>query len=257
MYLSDYADLFFKLLVASIISLGWAAIFYPIIRKSQKSWHTLIILTSILSFSALLLKELLDKFNSPFGEIFTYVLGIFFGIALIYLLFIFKSKRLEALPKEDLFFRNYKIKTAISMRHLFQIAILIEEEGKQFYEKLAKKATEVKAKKFWQKLAKEEVDHKRLFQRALSRWLPLPSDKKTLDLFIQELKNNGLFSNPPIPGSKVEDIIKYAIQQEEKTADFYLSFENAFPDAWKRMHIHKLVMIERGHAKDLRAFFRG
>jgi rubrerythrin len=256
MDLPDYADLFFKLLVASIISLGWAAIFYPLIRKSQKSWHTLIILTSILSFSTLLLKELLDKFNPPFAEIFTYLLGIFFSIALIYLLFIFKSKRLEVLPKEDLSFRNYKIKTEIHMRHLFQIAILIEEEGKQFYGKIAKKASDIKSKKFWQKLAKDEVDHKRLFQRALSRWLPIPSDKETLESFIQELKANGLFSNSPAPDATEEDVIKYAIQQEEKTADFYLSFENAFPDAWKRMHIHNLVMIERGHAKDLKTFSR-
>ena len=256
MYLSVYVDLFIKLVVATIISLGWAAILYPLIRKSQKSWHTLIIITSILSFSTLILKEVLDKFNSPFGEIITYVLGILFGIAVIYLLFIFKSKRLETLPNEDIFIRDYKIKTEIHMRHLFQIAILIEEQGKQFYNELAKKASDIKEKKFWRKLAKDEVAHKRLFQRALSRWLPLPYDKETLNSFIQELKSKGLFSDSQAPVTSHENIIKYAIQQEEITADFYLSFENPFPDAWKRMHIHNLVLIERGHAEKLRAFLQ-
>jgi hypothetical protein len=41
MYLPDHVDLAVKLVVASILSFGWAAILHPFVRKSQKSWDTL------------------------------------------------------------------------------------------------------------------------------------------------------------------------------------------------------------------------
>lgn len=241
----------YGLTLAIIIPLGWGAIFYPVLRKSQKSWPILIIIASALSFATLVLKEILDKVNPVFAETFTYAAGILFGLAALYFIFKFKSKGLEAAPQDHVFFRNHTIGTEIPMRYLFQVAILLEEQGKEFYGKLADKALDVKAKKLWRDLANDESNHKRLFEIALSRWLPRPANKKVLESLVQELGSAGLFSNPPPPDATEKTIINYAIQQEEKTADFYHSFEKGFPDAWKRMHIQGLVTTEREHANKL------
>lgn len=240
--------------LAIIIPFGWSVIFYPVLRKSKKSWHNLVIMATLLSFLTLILKEIMDKVNPVLAEILTYAAGIVFGVAALYFIFKFKSKWLEAIPEENMSFRNQEIETKVPLRYMFQVAVLLEEQGKEFYEKLAEKASDVKARKLWQGLSDDETAHKRLFETTLSRWLPRPPDKESLDSLTQALRGRGLFSNPPLPDATEEDVIKYAIQQEEMTADFYLSFESAFPDAWKKTHIRSLVTTEREHAERLRAF---
>jgi rubrerythrin len=240
--------------LAIIVPLAWSVIFYPVLRKSKKSWHNLVITACILSFLTLILIEIMGKVNPVLGELLIYAAGIVFGVAALYFIFKFKSKWLEAMPKENVSFRDQEIETKVPLRYMFQVAVLIEEQGKEFYEKLAEKASDVKAREFWQGLANDETDHKRLFESILSRWLPRPADKRSLDSLVQALRDRGLFSIPPLPDATEEDVIKYAIQQEEMTADFYLSFESAFPDAWKRTHIRRLVTIEREHAERLRHF---
>ena len=150
-----------------------------------------------------------------------------------------------------MFFRNHEIRRKIHMRHLFQIAILIEEQGIEFYTKLAKQSSDVNVKELCSKLASDEVEHKKLFKDALSRWLPPPADNQSLASLIQELKNAGLFSDEPPLDTSERDMIEYAIEQEKKTADFLLSFKKAFKDEWKRVKIYQLVMTERKHASDL------
>ncbi|MBN1833424.1 MAG: ferritin family protein [Deltaproteobacteria bacterium] len=192
--------------------------------------------------------------NSPLSDIFIYGLGILFGVLVLYSLFRLKSNRLEGLPNDDMFFRGHKIGNKIPMRHFFQIAILLEEEGKDFYTMLTSKASDRKAKEMWQKLASDETNHKRLFEKILSRWLPRPADSESLNSLIKELRNRGLFSNPLLPDATEEEVVKYAIHNEEMTADFYLSFAKTFPDAWRKMHIQELVTMERQHAENLRDF---
>jgi rubrerythrin len=240
--------------LAIIIPLAWSVIFYPVLRKSKKSWHNLVIVASVLSFLTLILKEMMAKVNPVLAEMLIYASGIVFGVAALYFIFKSKSKWLEAMPKENVSFRNQEIETKVPLRYMFQVAVLVEQQGKEFYEKLAEKASDVKARELWQGLAYDETAHKRLFENILSRWLPRPADKESLDSLTQALRGRGLFSNPPLPDATEEDVIKYAIQQEEMTADFYLSFESAFPDAWKRIHIRSLVTTERQHAERLRTF---
>lgn len=244
----------FPLVFAIIIPLGWVVIFYPFMRRAKKRWDILLLTATLLSFSTLILKEIIYKVDSPFYDIFIYGLGIIFSVFVLYSLFRLKSNWLEGLPNDDMFFRDHRIDEKIPMRHLFQVAILLEEEGKNFYNMLAGKASDDKARKMWQKLANDETTHKRLFEKTLSQWLPRPADNESLDTLIRELRDRGLFSNPLLPDATEEEVVKYAINNEEMTADFYLSFEKTFPDAWRKMHIQELVKTERQHAEKLRDF---
>jgi rubrerythrin len=223
-------------------------------RKAKKRWDILILIATFFSFSTLILKEIIHEVDSPFYDIFIYGLGIIFGVLVLYSFFRLKSNWLEGLPNDDMFFRDHRIEEKIPMRHLFQVAILLEEDGNNFYTMLAEKASDEKARKMWQKLANDETAHKRLFEKTLSQWLPRPADNESLDTLIRELRNRGLFSNPLLPDATEEEAVKYAIHNEEMTADFYLSFEKTFPDAWRKMHIQDLVAMERQHAEKLREF---
>jgi rubrerythrin len=240
----------------TIITLGWAVIFYPLMRKAKKRWDILILIATSFSLATLILKEIIYEVDTPLYDIFSYGLGIFFGVLVLYSLFRLKSNWLEGLPNDDMIFRDHKIEEKIPMRHLFQVAILLEKEGKDFYTMLAEKALDGEAKKIWKKLANDETAHKRFFEKTLSRWLPRPADNKPLDSLIKELRSGGLFSNPPLPDATEEEVVEYAVHNEEMTADFYLSFEKTFPDAWRKLHIQELVNTERQHAEKLRDFFR-
>jgi len=85
----------------------------------------------------------------------------------------------------------------------------------------------------------------------LSKWIPIPIDERLLSVFDEDLKLRGIFMNPPPPDSTEEEMVKYSVEQEEKMVQFYLSFERNFVDAWKRMHLERLVMEERAHANQL------
>ena len=61
--------------------------------------------------------------------------------------------------------------------------------------------------------------------------------------------------NSPGKEASEEVMAEYAIQQEKKSIDFYLSFERAFPEGWRRMHIQNLVMEEKSHANKLIALY--
>ncbi|MFX1487489.1 MAG: hypothetical protein ACFFBS_10450, partial [Promethearchaeota archaeon] len=116
----------------TIITLGWAVIFYPFMRRAKKRWDILILIATSFSLATLILKEIIYEVDSPFSGIFTYGLGIFFGVLVLYSFFRLKSSWLEDLPNDDMFLRDHKIEEKIPMRHLFQVAILLEEEGKDF-----------------------------------------------------------------------------------------------------------------------------
>jgi len=183
------------------------------------------------------------------------ILAIFFGVATAYILFTFRSKWLLVLPKDDNFLQRYKIKRKIHLRHLIEIAILTEEEGKYFYDKFAEKALSINVKNLCRKLAQSELEHKEFFQKILTRWLPLAANSESLRALLKDLKVRGVFLNPPSAQASEEDMARYALGQEYKTIDFYRSFETAFPREWKRLYIEKIAEEEKSHADKLVAAY--
>lgn len=150
-------------------------------------------------------------------------------------------------------FNFFKRKQKLHLRDVLQIAILIEQQGVQFYGQLAQMSSDIKVKELCVKLACDEASHKKLFEDMLSRWPSLPVDQQYLNSYIQELKNNGLFSDMPFINTSVENLLKYAIVYEDQTVDFYQSLERKFPELWKQAHIHQIVMVERGHSRSLKS----
>ena len=131
----------------------------------------------------------------------------------------------------------------------------MEEEGKVFYERLAANARNANVKDICLGLARKELEHKQIIESMLHRWLPLPLDTRTAELLKSEIETNGIFMNAPLADAGEKAMVKYAVDQENRMASFYQSFEKAFPGAWKQMHLGELVMEERSHASQLIATY--
>jgi len=143
----------------------------------------------------------------------------------------------------------------VRLRDVFRLAVAIEEEGIAFYGGLARRVNTPSVKALCSRLAAEEFSHKELFERQLGRWRALHTHKVLSSALLEHARKQGILIDPPGEGATEEAMAKFAIAQETKTAEFYLSFEKAFPQAWKRAHIQELVLEERRHEADLRAAY--
>lgn len=143
----------------------------------------------------------------------------------------------------------------VHLRDLFRLAVLMEEEGRAFYLKMAKKAADVKTKELCSRLAEEESAHRQLFLEMLGHWNPLGVNPLTWPAFLEKVKKEGFYGDYLEEKASEDQMAVYALRQEAIAANFYQLFEEAFPEAWKRARLHKLVTEERSHEAKLRAAY--
>ncbi|OGR70737.1 MAG: hypothetical protein A2089_06465 [Elusimicrobia bacterium GWD2_63_28] len=160
-----------------------------------------------------------------------------------------------AQPAEGSAFRKFG--RNIRLRDLFRLAALIEEAGKDFYAKLELKAANPETKKLCAWLAEEEEQHRLFVQGHLDRWRVLGTHLTEWPVFLEKVKQEGFYADPPGENASEEEMAAFAIRQEIKTAEFYKLFEAAFPEEWKRSRLERLVGEERSHEAKLRAAYPG
>jgi rubrerythrin len=145
----------------------------------------------------------------------------------------------------------------VHLRDLYRVAVLIEEDGHAFYLKMAGKASDPDSRDLCLALAAEELRHRDLVNGQLAQWRELAPHAAQWPVFVEKVRAEGFFAEPPGEDAPVKELAAYAIRQEIKSAEFYKLFEDAFPDAWKRAQIHRLVEEELRHEAKLRAAFPG
>jgi len=143
----------------------------------------------------------------------------------------------------------------VRLRDLFRVAVLIEENGKDFYLKMEARAGRPETKKLCAWLAAEEDRHRLFAQAHLDRWQPLGTHLTDWPILLERVKQEGFFAAPPSAGAAETEMAAFAIKQEIKSAEFYRLFEQAFPEAWKRSRLDRLVQEELAHEARLRAVY--
>ncbi len=251
MPLEDYGDLIFKGILAFSVTVGWAIILYPIFYRYRKPWYSLCGVSAGVTFGIFFAKELADATPPGFDEFLSYGLGIFFSIAVLTFLFLFQQNRLNLISKDSAFFRKHELDERIPLRNILQVSAEIEEEGKNFYYDFAGKTKYSEARELCLWLVKEEEAHRDLLIRLLGHWLPRPVDELTTSAILQKFHSRGVFRKPPSADSPEEIWIQYALLQESLMADIYGSFEEAFPEIWKRLRIQQLVNEEMKHTEKI------
>lgn len=244
-------DYIFGLLVF-IISTGLPIILSMFLSriglKLKLSWPVYVF--SVIVLSVILTVVFLVTYSQPVPA--TYILGLALGSGILVLIFYYDVTQMDTAPKTNLVVGQIDFGSKIRLRQVFQLAIRLEECGKLFYENLAVRLSSEDAKKLCRTLAREEEEHKHVFQKHLSQWQSVHFNEQYIDALVTDLRQKGFFSEAMPPETGEKEMLAYAIAQEEKTAQFYQALESTFPEAWKRLHIQQLVVIERAHAAKLR-----
>ncbi len=139
----------------------------------------------------------------------------------------------------------------VHLRHLLLMGVEAEKEGVRFYTRFERMSEDQGVRDLCARLAQDEARHRKLLEETLERWRPIPADEAAMAELRDELTRKGLFDTPPLDTTDAE-MLDFALGIEEKTAEFYASFEKEFPETWKKAHIEQLVLDEKAHARDLR-----
>jgi rubrerythrin len=141
---------------------------------------------------------------------------------------------------------------SVHLRQLLRAGVEAEREGVAFYARFGRMSEDPAVKELCVKLARDEAEHRKVLEKALSRWRSIPVDEAAESALKEDMRRRGIFATPPVDTTERE-MLGFAIDLEEKLAEFYASFEGEFPETWKKMRIGRLVADEKAHADALRA----
>ncbi|SPF41472.1 Rubrerythrin [Syntrophobacter sp. SbD1] len=146
---------------------------------------------------------------------------------------------------------------------VFKIAIQIEKNGTEFYEKSVKNIKETEIKALFIDLALQEIEHKRKFESLLAG-LPPASTAPTvwdpdneIDQYIKMMADDHIFVSSSDVKDRVDrlkdtmDALKLAIEFEKDSVLFFLGLEDAVTVEKDRELIKSLVKEEQQHLRRL------
>ena len=134
---------------------------------------------------------------------------------------------------------------------VYKIAVVLEDEGFKFYNKIIDAADETRVKNEVKYLRDEEVRHKSLFQKLVKDKSSAMDDEK-LRVFIQKE-----FIEPTLEyfeGDKVKkasDALRFGAVLEQKSIDFYTEMKKKETDAGVLEGIGKIIEEEKKHMKKI------
>jgi len=146
---------------------------------------------------------------------------------------------------------------------VFQIAIDIEENGYEFYQKAQAVIGDPAVKKIFSSLAEAEIKHKERFT-ALKAELPQRAKEGTvwdpnneMDHYLRMMADMHVFKTKAGVKEAVArikgavDALKFAIQFEKDSVTFFLTMQDATEEKQGRALIGQLVEEEKGHLRRL------
>jgi rubrerythrin len=146
---------------------------------------------------------------------------------------------------------------------VFRIAIKIEENGKDFYEKAQERIDDPEVREIFADLAGQEVEHKQRFQK-MREELPGHDAEPTvfdpeneLNLYLQMVADQHIFRRSEGVDEHVagidtaEEALRMAVQFEKDSVIFFLTMQEATEEEKGREKIGLLVKEEQEHLRRL------
>ncbi len=146
---------------------------------------------------------------------------------------------------------------------VFQVAVEIEKNGLDFYEKAHQAVSDPEIEQLFLALARDEVEHRRQFEALLSG-LPAEFKRPTvsdpdneIDLYIRDLADQHIFSTGEelkgrLAGIRtIEDALKLALQFEKDSVIFFLGMQEATCEGKARDVVAQIVREELQHVRKL------
>lgn len=141
---------------------------------------------------------------------------------------------------------------------IYQFAIKIEENGEKFYRQMTEKLDDSKVKELFTFLANEEVDHKRTFEKMLSKfedYTPVESYPGEYFAYLKAYADNLVFGFSKFDDdiSKIGDAVsavQFAIGKELDTIMYFQEMKNIVPKS-ELNRINAIINEERKHVVKL------
>jgi len=141
---------------------------------------------------------------------------------------------------------------------VYQFAIKIEENGEKFYRQMTEKLDDPKVKELFTFLANEEVNHKRTFEKMLSKfedYTPVESYPGEYFAYLKAYADNLVFGFNKFDDdiSKIEDTasaVQFAIGKELDTIMYFQEMKNIVPKS-ELNRIDAIINEERKHVVKL------
>jgi CheY-like chemotaxis protein len=269
---APYGDvtIFYHVLFALLVPLGWALILIPYWRLHRGEWYKTLIFVAVLSLSLMVAKEIyLDKEISS-DDIAADLLGLFFGTGLTSLLLYLeraiarsrgKTGDRAISPRE-----NNKDEPnrptprgtprEVSLRDILGVLTRIHERGSLLYEETAKDCTDPAKKELSVRLAKEKKAYARAVMSLVTRWPNKIPDVNVLDWMDERIGRYEIFTSPVARNATDRQLLDYAIEQEDKIHKLFSSLHNHFQGySWRTIQYENMILELKGHGKRLEELY--
>jgi rubrerythrin len=145
---------------------------------------------------------------------------------------------------------------------VFEMAMQMEQVGKDFYEALAVGSDDAKVRQFCLSAAKQEAQHFAAFRAMKTQWTQANQAKHLSPETIEGLRETVKGMVQPDPstvqkvaiGGELRDALNMAIQMEQDSVRFYEGILHRLPDCAKA--ICPIIREEQKHANDLQGLVK-
>jgi hypothetical protein len=255
-------------LVALFVPLGWSMILYPFYRADHREWKKTLVFVVVLSFSAMVAKEVvLDPEISP-DDIAADLLGLFFGTAIVSVAMYLERKLFsrqgppavetapngEQPPPGPEGRPAVKPKGRVSLRDTMAAWARIQERAVVFYEASAVNVGDATLRNALSELARDKRSRAREVRDLLSCWPSRTPDVVFLDWMDEEVERFDLYAAPPAQGLSADALTDRALAHERDAYHLFFGLRDCFgSQSWKagqmdqviRAQEHWLARVER------------
>ncbi len=140
---------------------------------------------------------------------------------------------------------------------IFEIAVQMEKNGLEFYQKAADEANDPDVKKLLQDLAKMEVQHRKTFSNLRTELIEAKEIDSFYDpqgegvLYLQAIANTQVFFERKIDISSFEAVLKEAVMAEKDSIVYYLGMKEVLTSADAKSKMESIISEEMSHVRIL------
>ena len=136
---------------------------------------------------------------------------------------------------------------------ILDMAIQIEKNGQNFYNKAAKDVKDANIKSFLRELAEMEVVHEKFFKEMKSQLSTSEKEEVVFDpweetaAYLQALADTRVFYEKSIDTSSAKEVLKEAIVAEKESIVFYLGMKDMVPKGAGKDRLDEVIREEMRH----------
>jgi hypothetical protein len=246
-------------LIALFVPLGWVMILYPLYLRGRRDWKKTLLFVVVLSFAAMVAKEiLLDPEISP-DDIAADLLGLFFGTAVVSVVVylerkIFSKEKLppgNPVPKVEQSEPKpegrpaIKPEGTISLRDTMAAWVRVQERGAAFYEASARGLGDSSLKGAWGYLIRDKRSLVREVLDLLSRWPSRAPDVTFLDWMDDQIERYDLYALPSEQDLSADALLDRALVYERDAYHVFFGLRDYFrSESWKTGQMDQIIRAQ-------------